>query len=136
MMWNGLAPLRNRASSAKWTLSARDCVSDNIAAVSPDLTAQRSKISQNASIHFASMRSASMLISTSNVASDFRKPSQQIGPHRLQHTVENQPQQRNREQRNEHVDGLKRPGRCNQEVAEAVGRGTHSAEHNHDACTH
>jgi hypothetical protein len=28
--------------------------------VSPGLTAQRSKISQNASIHFASMRSASM----------------------------------------------------------------------------
>jgi len=42
------------------TLSARDCVSERIAAVSPDLTAQRSKISQNASIHFASMRSASM----------------------------------------------------------------------------
>jgi hypothetical protein len=32
-----------------------------MAAVSPDLTAQRSKISQNASIHFASMRSANML---------------------------------------------------------------------------
>jgi hypothetical protein len=30
--------------------------------VSPGLTAQRSKISQNASIHFASMRSASMVL--------------------------------------------------------------------------
>jgi len=33
---NGLAPIRNRASSAKWMLSARDCVSERIAAVSPD----------------------------------------------------------------------------------------------------
>src|SRR5215213_3220618 len=46
-----------------WTLSARDCVSDRIAAVSPGLTAQRSKISQKASIHFASMRSESMGVS-------------------------------------------------------------------------
>src|SRR3954470_17604937 len=45
------------------TLSARDCVSDRIAAVSPALTAQRSNTSQNASIHFASMRSESMDVS-------------------------------------------------------------------------
>src|SRR4051794_25143242 len=51
-----------------WTLSARDCVSERIAAVSPGLAAQRSKISQNASIHFPSMRSESMGISSlSNV---------------------------------------------------------------------
>ena len=46
-----------------WTLSARDCVSDKMAAVSPGFTAQRSNTSQNASIHFASMRSACMLLS-------------------------------------------------------------------------
>ena len=35
--WNGRAPSRSRASSARCTLSARDCVSDRIAAVSPAL---------------------------------------------------------------------------------------------------
>src|ERR1700675_2093408 len=136
MMWNGLAPIRNRASSAKWTWSARDCVSERIAAVSPDLTAQRSKISQNASIHFASMRSASMLSSTSNVASDFRKPAQQIGPQPLQQAVENEAQQRNRDQRHEHVDRLKGPGRRHQQMAETIGGGDHFSEKHHDAGDH
>src|SRR4051812_7664390 len=58
--------MRKSASSAMWTLSARDCVSERIAAVSPVLTAQRSKTSQNASIHFPSMRSESMRVSSSN----------------------------------------------------------------------
>jgi hypothetical protein len=58
--WNGLAPSRSRASSARCTFSARDCVSDRIAAVSPALTAHFSKISQNASIHLPSMRSANI----------------------------------------------------------------------------
>ena len=58
--WNGRAPSRSRASSARCTLSGRDCVSDRIAAVSPFLTAQRSNTSQNASIHLPSMRSANM----------------------------------------------------------------------------
>ena len=58
--WKGRAPSRSRASSARCTLSARDCVSDRIAAVSPGFTAQRSNTSQNASIHLPSMRSANM----------------------------------------------------------------------------
>src|SRR5436309_14520799 len=102
--------MRNSASSAKCTLRARDCVSERIAAVSPDLTAQRSKISQNASIHFASMRSASMRYLHFKRVLDFRKSPQQIGPHRLQHAIEDQAQQRNRDQGNEHIDGLKGPG--------------------------
>ena len=58
--WKGRAPSRSSASSARCTLSARDCVSDRIAAVSPFFTAQRSNTSQKASIHFPSMRSANM----------------------------------------------------------------------------
>src|SRR4051812_37024282 len=61
-MWNGLAPSRSSASSASCTLSWRDCVSERIAAVSPRLTAQRANTSQKASIHFPSMRSASILV--------------------------------------------------------------------------
>ena len=59
-MWNGFAPSRSSASSASCTLSWRDCVSERIAAVSPRLTAQRSNTSAKASIHFPSMRSASI----------------------------------------------------------------------------
>src|SRR6185436_6981227 len=62
-MWNGLAPSRSSASSASCTLSCRDCVSERIAAVSPGLTAQRANTSVKASIHFPSMRSASMSLS-------------------------------------------------------------------------
>jgi hypothetical protein len=61
--WNGLAPSRSNASSARCTLSWRDCVSDRIAAQSPLLTAQRAKTSQNASIHLPSMRSANIATS-------------------------------------------------------------------------
>ena len=53
-------PNRSSASSARYTLSGLDCVSDRIAAASPFLTAQRSITSQKASIHFPSMRSAIM----------------------------------------------------------------------------
>src|SRR5215831_4192271 len=58
--WKGRAPSRRRASSARCTLSARDCVSDRIAAVSPALTAQRSNTSQKVLIHLPSMRSTNM----------------------------------------------------------------------------
>src|SRR3954465_6934564 len=61
-MWNGFAPSRSSASSASRTLSGRDCGSERIAAVSPRFTAHRANTSQKASIHFPSMRSASMLV--------------------------------------------------------------------------
>src|SRR5262245_35713140 len=61
--WNGLAPSRSKANSARCTLSWRDCVSDRIAALSPLLTAQRAKTSQKASIHLPSMRSANIAAS-------------------------------------------------------------------------
>ena len=59
-MWNGFAPSRKNASSARCTVTGRDCVSERIAAVSPALIAQRSKTSAKASIHLPSMRSANM----------------------------------------------------------------------------
>src|ERR1700741_4082440 len=118
--------MRNSASSARWTLSARDCVSERIAAVSPALTAQRSKISQNASIPFASMRSASIFfLRSKNLVSDFRKSAQQIGPQRLQQTIQDQSQQRDRDQWHEHVHRLEGTGGRNQHMAEAIGRRDH-----------
>ena len=59
--WNGRAPSRSSANSARCTFSSRDCVSDRIDAVSPRLTAHFSNTSQKASIHLASMRSANIL---------------------------------------------------------------------------
>jgi len=58
--WNGLAPSFCSASSASWTLSARDWDSERTAQGSPAATLQRAKTSANRSIHLPSIRSAIM----------------------------------------------------------------------------
>ena len=50
--------------------------------------------------------------------------------------LRSQSQQRDRDQGNEHVDRLERPGRRDQEMTEAFGRGDHFGEKHHDAGNH
>jgi len=59
-MWNGLAPIRNRAKLGQVDRLSRATAFLRMAAVSPDLTAQRSKISQNGDPFRFELRSASM----------------------------------------------------------------------------
>src|SRR5690349_18737198 len=58
--WNGFAPSLSSASSARCTLTGRDCVSEKIATGSPAFTSHWLKTRANASIHLPSMRSCSM----------------------------------------------------------------------------